>query len=447
MKIQNINTVVLLGLFSLMGVLLIQVFWVRNTISIEDSKLELQRYQDSLSFEEFNERARVALTKVVETFHKKNKDPSDLYGFVEQKNYNAFQIRINDNVHHLYLEELIKREFYDRGITEPFQYAIYDCYGDSLVIGNTLFFARGQYNTNPEYHNSGSGITEYEVKEYDGHYFISYFPFRKAPIVELATPDNTYWWPLIAVIAFILLFFGYALIVIFKQKRLSDVKTDFINNMTHELKTPISTIALSSETLLREDFSTDPERLQRYAGIIYKENKRLQNQVERVLNIAKMDKEKIKLNYSLFDVHEIISEATDIFEFNQAENGIIETELNAQKSTIRADEVHIGNVIHNLVDNAIKYCKTEPIIKIATENIGNSIVIRVSDNGIGMKKEDLNMIFDKFYRVSTGNVHDVKGFGLGLYYVKSIIECHGGKVSVKSQYGQGSTFTVQLPLK
>lgn len=451
MLIRNINTVILLGLFSLMGVLLIQVFWVRNTISIEDSKLELQSYQDSLSVEEFNEQTRIALTKVVETFHKKIKDPSDLYGYVVQKNYNAFQIRINDNIHPLYLEELIKREFYERGLNEPFQYAIYDCYGDSVVLGRTLFFSRGQYNINPdpEFEPDFEGVLSYEVKEYDGHYFIVFFPYRKELDMQAKTPDNTYWWPLIAVIAFILLFFGYALNIIFKQKRLSDIKTDFINNMTHELKTPISTIALSSETLLREDFSQDPERLQRYAGIIYKENKRLQNQVERVLNIAKMDKEKIKLNYTLFDLHDVISEAADVFEFNQSEigSGAIEMELNAKSSAVRADEVHIENVIHNLIDNAIKYCKEEPHIRISTENTGGEVVIRVTDNGIGIKKEDIRMIFDKFFRVSTGNVHDVKGFGLGLYYVKTIIESHGGRIHVKSQIGVGTTFTINLPLK
>lgn len=450
MLIRNINTVILLGLFSLMGVLLIQVFWVRNTISIEDSKLELQRYQDSLSVVEFNEQSRIALTKVVETFHKKIKDPSDLYGYVIQKNYNAFQIRINDNIHPLYLEELIKREFYERGLNEPFQYAIYDCYGDSVVLGRTLFFSRGQYdiNSNPEFEADYEGVLSYEVKEYDGHYFIVYFPYRKALDVKTKTPDNTYWWPLIAVIVFILIFFGYALNIIFKQKRLSDIKTDFINNMTHELKTPISTIALSSETLLREDFSQDPERLQRYAGIIFKENKRLQNQVERVLNIAKMDKEKIKLNNTLFDLHEVISEAADVFEFNQSETGSgeIVMELNAKSSAVRADEVHIENVIHNLIDNAIKYCKKEPQIRITTENNGSDILIRVSDNGIGIKKEDIRMIFDKFFRVSTGNVHDVKGFGLGLYYVKTIIESHGGRIQVKSQIGVGTTFTINLPL-
>jgi len=446
-RLQNINTVILLGLFSLLGILLIQVFWVRNTISIERSKLELQRYQDSLNVVQFNERAHLALTKVSETFHNRINDPSDLYGFVQQKSENAFQVQINDNIHPLYLEELIKREFYAIGIKDPFQYAIYDCYGDSLIVGNTLLYVSDSYYVQTDNDAEQKKILNFEEKEFDGHYFIVFFPTKLEKLTDIRTPDTSYWLPFLAVIGFILLFFGYALTIIFRQKRLSEVKTDFINNMTHELKTPISTIGLSSETLLREDFSKDPERLQRYAGIIYKENKRLENQVERVLNIAKMDKEQIKLNQTIFDLHDLVQEAADIFEFNQTETGgSITLDLQAINTLLKADEVHIGNVIHNLLDNAIKYCDKEPNIIIRTKNLGNFVQIMFEDNGIGIKKENLKMIFDKFYRVSTGNIHNVKGFGLGLHYVKLIIDVHGGKISVKSQLGQGTTFTIFLPI-
>jgi two-component system phosphate regulon sensor histidine kinase PhoR len=345
----------------------------------------------------------------------------------------------------LYLEELLKREFYEHGIKEPFRYAVYECYGDSLIMGNLLFFAGGSYHVKSD-SDADHEIRLFEEKDYDGHYFLVHFPNRRDVINTVHKEDSFYWLPLIAVIGFILLFFGYALTIIFQQKRLSEVKTDFINNMTHELKTPISTIGLSSETLLREDFSNDRDRLQRYAGIIYKENKRLENQVERVLNIAKMDKDLVKLNYSVFDLHELIQEAADVFEFNSSETGGKMTlDLQATKTLIKADEVHVGNVIHNLIDNAIKYCDKEPAIKISTKNVGSAIQITFEDNGIGIKKENLKMIFDKFYRVSTGNVHNVKGFGLGLYYVKLIVESHGGKINVKSQIGQGTSFTITLP--
>lgn len=447
MRLQNINTVILLGLFSLLGVLSIQVFWVRNTINIENRKLELQRHQDSVIVTQFNEKVHLALTKTVETFHLRINDPSDLYGFVKQVNFNAFQVQINENIHPLYLEELLKREFYELGIKESFQYGIYECYGDSLILGKFLFYAAGGFHENSDQPFIDE-LYNFEVKEFDGHYFIVHFPRKMDLANKHYEQDSSYWLPLFAVIGFILLFFGYALTIIFKQKRLSEVKTDFINNMTHELKTPISTIGLSSETLLREDFSADPERLQRYAGIIYKENKRLENQVERVLNIAKMDKEQIKLNYSLFDIHDLIQEAADVFEFNSSETGgVMHLDLQASATLIHADEVHIGNVIHNLIDNAIKYCDKEPEISISTKNIGSNIQLIIQDNGIGIKKENVKMIFDKFYRVSTGNVHNVKGFGLGLYYVKMIIESHHGKISVKSQLGQGTTFTIVLPQK
>jgi two-component system phosphate regulon sensor histidine kinase PhoR len=245
----------------------------------------------------------------------------------------------------------------------------------------------------------------------------------------------------------ILFFFGYTLTIILKQKRLSEVKNDFINNMTHELKTPISTIGLSSEMLIRNDFTQDPDRLKRYAEIIHKENKRLENQVERVLNVAKLDKEKLVLKKTQVNIHEIIEEAKDIFEFNQVEENTIQLELLAEDFTVNADQVHITNVIYNLIDNAIKYSDKDLSIKIKTYNHKKLFFIEVEDHGLGIKKDDQRMIFDKFYRVPTGNIHNVKGFGLGLYYVKLIIEEHGGSIHVKSIYGKGTTFTLNIPLK
>ncbi len=234
--------------------------------------------------------------------------------------------------------------------------------------------------------------------------------------------------------------------VILRQKRLSEIKTDFINNMTHELKTPIATIALSSEMLLRNDFSNDEEKLKRYAGIIHKENKRLETQVERVLNVAKLDKEHLVLSKELMDIHELLEEAQENINFNQSEQGVkVELNLNAESGAINADPVHITNVIYNLLDNAVKYCEIIPEIKVSTRTDKKGIVIEFTDNGIGMKREELKLIFDKFYRIPTGNLHNVKGFGLGLYYVRLIIQEHGGTIDVKSQVGKGTTFTIWLP--
>jgi len=446
MKIKSINTVLFIGILSLMSILFIQVFWIRKTLIIQENKKELQQREDSLSSRQFNERVHISLTNVVGEISSMHRDSSDMYGAVKQEMSNYFTVAINDTVHPYLLEQLLKREFYNQGVKEDFQYGIYDCFSDSIVYANTIIFSEDNFFA-PENDTANRYTSPKLTWEKDGHYFSVVFPRREASTMTPIEVDASPWISLFAIIGFVLLFFGYALSVIIRQKRLSEVKTDFINNMTHELKTPISTIALSSETLLSEDFSNDPERLKRYAGIIYKENKRLENQVERVLNVAKMDKEHLKLKYSKFDLHELINEASDVFELNQLETGgQIHILLNADRSVIHADEVHIGNVIHNLIDNAIKYCERTPEIIVTTKNIGNSIQIEVSDNGIGIRRENLKMIFDKFYRVPTGNRHDVKGFGLGLYYVKLIIEAHHGKIQVKSIFGQGTTFLINLPL-
>jgi two-component system phosphate regulon sensor histidine kinase PhoR len=200
--------------------------------------------------------------------------------------------------------------------------------------------------------------------------------------------------------------------------------------------------------LLRDNFTNDEERLKKYAGIIYKENKRLENQVERVLNIAKLNKDDLVLKKSEVDIHEILEQAAESFRINQLQsNGEIVLNLKADEHQILADDVHITNVMFNLVENAVKYTMGNPKIILSTSNLKKGVLIDIEDNGIGIRKENLKQIFDKFYRVSTGNIHDVKGFGLGLFYVKTIVEAHNGTINVKSQVGEGSTFSVWLPIK
>jgi two-component system phosphate regulon sensor histidine kinase PhoR len=246
----------------------------------------------------------------------------------------------------------------------------------------------------------------------------------------------------------VVVFFAFSLGIIIRQKRLSEVKNDFINNMTHELKTPISTISLSSELLLRLELPQDEEKMRKYASIIYKENKRLEKQVERVLNIAKLDKDKVILNKEEIDLLAILEEVQENFNFNQAQGGgQIQLLHQAEKALIYADPVHLTNVLFNLVDNAVKYCKLSPSIQMSIQPEKEGFRIEIQDNGIGIRKEEQKLIFDKFYRVPTGNIHDVKGFGLGLYYVKLIVEAHQGKIEVRSNPDKGTTFSIWLPLR
>jgi two-component system phosphate regulon sensor histidine kinase PhoR len=231
-----------------------------------------------------------------------------------------------------------------------------------------------------------------------------------------------------------------------RQKKLSAIKNDFISNMTHEFKTPISTISLASEMLADMSIARTPERQERYIRMIRDENKRLSVLVESILQTSILDKGEFRLKLSEVDVHEIISTAISNTQLLIGQRkGAVQTFLKAQKHRIYADRVHLTNIIFNLIDNAIKYSKDNPEIRISTYNTAEGIMIQVQDNGIGISRENQRKIFDKFYRVPTGNVHNVKGFGLGLSYVLAVVLKHNGTISVNSELGKGSTFNVHLP--
>ncbi|MBI1836547.1 MAG: HAMP domain-containing histidine kinase [Flavobacteriia bacterium] len=447
MKTKNIKVVILLGIVSLASILFTQMVWIRKTIAIQETNIAIQEKDDSLKLKQFSEQTHIALRNVLEIITNQHEDSVDLYGAVKQLSTNYFVVDISEELHPYYLENLLKRELYNENIREDFQYGIYDCFSDSIVFGNLIKFTKDSLYAPAT--DTMIGITSEKLRwKTDGHYFTVYFPNIVGKEINPTNVDiYSPWFFVIIIVIIVLFFFSYTLLVILKQKRLSEVKNDFINNMTHELKTPISTIGLSSEMLLKNDFKDDPERLKRYAEIIYKENKRLENQVERVLNVAKLDKEKLVLKKTKIYMHEVIDEAKEIFEFNQIEEGTIQLQLNAESDLIIADSVHITNVIYNLIDNAIKYSDKNIDIFIKTYNDKKSFNIEIEDHGLGIKKDDLKMIFDKFYRVPTGNLHNVKGFGLGLYYVKLIIDEHGGSINVKSSYGKGTTFIISLPIK
>jgi len=235
--------------------------------------------------------------------------------------------------------------------------------------------------------------------------------------------------------------FAITIGIVFRQKRLSEIRNDFVSNMTHELKTPISTISLASQMLADKSIPTGIKNMEQISKIISEECRRLGNQVEKVLQTAVFDKGLLRLRLHEVDMHEIITGVMENFSIQvKSRNGKISTALNAMNFILQADQVHITNVLSNLLDNAIKYCNLSPDIRIETADKGDFLLINVTDNGIGIGKADQKRIFEKFYRVPTGNVHTVKGFGLGLSYVKMIIEEHQGYVDVESELYEGSTF-------
>jgi len=249
-----------------------------------------------------------------------------------------------------------------------------------------------------------------------------------------------------AVTLLIIFLFGLTLYVIFRQKKLSEIKTDFINNMTHELKTPISTISLASQMLGDPSIPPEAKNISHITGIIQNESKRLSYQVEKVLQMSVFDRGKIPLKIKTVNMHELIDSIISNFRIQvKKKDGTIEWSFNAVYCRVNGDELHLTNVIVNLLENALKYCDKTPEIFVSTENQKRYLKISVRDNGIGISKENLRRVFEKFYRVPTGNVHNVKGFGLGLSYVKKIVEEHGGSVGVESEPGKGSVFYIMLP--
>jgi two-component system phosphate regulon sensor histidine kinase PhoR len=245
---------------------------------------------------------------------------------------------------------------------------------------------------------------------------------------------------------FILATFALSLYFIIRQKKISEMKSDFINNMTHEFKTPIATISLAADTIVNSKVIKDETSIRHFIGMIKKENSRMNKKVETILQIASLDKKEIEFRYEDISLHTIIHHAIETIEIQvHQRSGKITLNLNAANDMLYGDSEHLTNLVSNLLDNAIKYTTEQPEITVETKNIENGIIFIVQDNGIGMSKAVQSKIFERFYRQSSGNVHDVKGFGLGLNYARSIIEAHRGRISVSSEPGKGSRFEVFLP--
>jgi len=445
MKNRTVNAVAILGIFSIISILTVQFVWIHNTRQLQQEYIDIQQREDSLNLREFAQQARAALRNVLTQLNQ-NEDPNNSYGAIKQISYQHYTVDISDEIQPFYLETLLKKEFYLQDIQQDFLFGIYDCFLDSIELSGLIRFDKDSIYAKQQ--EPLKDITPESLNlTKDGHYFTVFFPKLKLDKIEAASSFSPIAYLLIVVV-FVVVFFAFSMGIIIRQKRLSEVKNDFINNMTHELKTPISTISLSSELLLRLEFPQDEEKMRKYASIIYKENKRLEKQVERVLNIAKLDKDKVVLNKEEIDLIAILEEVKENFNFNQAQGGgQIYLNHTEQQALLSADPVHLTNVLFNLVDNAVKYCKLSPEIQMSVQAEKEGYRIEIQDNGIGIRKEDQKLIFDKFYRVPTGNIHDVKGFGLGLYYVKLIVDAHHGKIEVRSNPDKGTTFSIWLPLR
>jgi len=347
---------------------------------------------------------------------------------------------LDKRINPVWIDTLLRYELNSRGITLPFSYEVTQAHNDSVIYSKAMdvegqkpfFIAANTYHT---------PIFSQEVINDPGDLKI-YFPQKNSLILSqmggtMATTGG--------LLLFFIFCFGFTIYAILRQKKISEMKTDFINNMTHEFKTPVSTIMIASEALKDAEIAEDKSRVAKLAGIIYEENVRLGSHIERVLNIARIEKNDFKLDIKRIEINEIIAAVIDSMALKLQKHEVkLDLRLTEDEVFIKADELHFSNVIYNLVDNAIKYSRDNPELTIVTSVKGNQAIIRVADKGIGMNSDQQKKIFEQFYRIPTGNLHDVKGFGLGLSYVNTIVRRLNGTISVRSEKDKGSEFELKF---
>ena len=422
MNKRTIQIIIFLACFSLAGIVITQLFWVQKSMSLQEKS--------------FYNRAKQAMRTVAGQLLESNQDSTTRIEPIEISNPMFFVCKVNTPIDSFLLSSLLKYEFEYQDIEADYVYGIYDCFSDSITLTKCVIdnIETGNCVEVPEEHfHFEKGVANFWV----------YFP---RPEGFLISQIGKWLFSSIGLLVIVIFTFSFTIFSIIKQKKLSEMKTDFINNMTHELKTPISTIGLSTEVLMKDETQADKEKIQRYARIISEENNRLRTQVEKVLQMAILDRGQFELNVKELDIHDLLDSAVEKQRITvENRGGTLDLEKNAEQSIIHGDWEHLQSVVENLLDNANKYSLENPTIEVETSNNKHGILIHVTDHGIGMDKESQKHIFDKFYRVSTGDVHDVKGFGLGLNYVKIIVDAHEGDIKVISSLDKGSTFEIFLP--
>jgi len=454
---------------ALIGLMIIQSFWIRSAITVKEAnfvrdvneaissvvyRLEKEetahRFQDQVNFMQQQQWMETIdslnLLKAKENnsffdktdvnrFLRKSKIMQDIFNNVF---YDYSNIPVENRVDVFVLDSMISGALKVKGINTLYEFGIFSPSRNFMPVQKT-----GKYPK--ELLNNGFNFTLFPSDMFSSpDYLMVYFPNEKRFII------TQLWGTLSVAIVFIILIilsFAYTVITILKQKKISDMKNDFINNMTHEFKTPVSTISLACEALSDKDIIKSENLYENYISVISEENKRLGNMAERILQSASLEKGQILLKIEELDVHLIIVEAiNNILLQVEKKGGKIKTSFNAQAHYIMADKIHFTNVVFNLLDNANKYTPSNPEIEISTENSYSGILISVKDNGLGISKANQKKIFEKLYRVPSGNIHNVKGFGLGLSYVKAIVEQHGGKITLESEMNKGTNFIIYLPL-
>lgn len=410
----------------MLGIIVTQLFWIKNALQLAEKQ--------------YNHRVNIALDNVLKDIVRNDRDIEQKSAKIDSQRFHRQAHVIVNGIDSIYLDSLLNLHFKNMELDSVFEYALIRSASDTIFCNDRI--ASKKISVKP-YKACLS-----ELSKAESYHIEVYFPNKK----QFLLLDMSLWLLLSVMFLFILLFsFSYIIFNLLKHKKLSKVKSDFINNITHEFKTPISTISIASEVLLNNRKQPSDcikaDRIHRYSKIIYDENRRLKNLVERVMQLATLERRNFNLNRTAFALHSLIREAVDSFYLEHTDKDIVITySFTAPNDVISADKEHISNILTNLLDNAYKYSDDKLELKIQTYNKSNGICVSIIDNGVGIRKKELKNIFDMFYRVPTGNVHNTKGFGFGLYYVKTMIEAHSGTIEVNSNNDTGTVFTFFIPL-
>ena len=436
---KTLPVIVVLITLSLLGLLILQASWLDNLLVLRRGQLNNKINEASVSvavdlYKGINDAPSLKLRRNLGFSRFGNGMPIMLNAPTVEEKYKLEEVKeklnkafAKEDLHYFQFEFAIINSTEDFEMRTPnFEQAYWD-----TVSNKRLFVGIG-----PETAADLEGISAPE------HLIIIVPDFTKQIWGSLR-------WIIVGLVAFMLVIiaaFFVTLRTLFNQKKLSEIKSDFINNMTHEFKTPLATISLAVDALRNEKVQSNKEKMDYFTGIIKEENKRMNRHVETILQAALQEKQEMKLDLVELHVHQIIEKTIENYQLQLEEkNGKVELKLNAKNDFIFADEIHFTNLLSNLIDNAIKYSYEKVLIKVSTHSTNKFVFISVHDNGIGMSKESVKHIFEKFYRAHTGNVHNIKGFGLGMSYVKMVIDAHKGKIKVDSALGKGSTFTIEIP--
>lgn len=416
---RTVLYIIILSSLSLLGLIVTQTLWVRNALKLADQQ---HSHRVDIALDNVLEEmvGKLDSTEVSQSLNITRQEPSDLFEVLDT----------------VFLRELLNKYVDYHKLDQNFSYAIVKTSNDSLIFSSEKISENARHMVTHK-------ACLYCLWKKDYYHLALYFPdIRKHELVKMSA------WLISSGIflLIIILTFYITISLIIKQKKVSQIRDDFINNITHEFKTPIATISLASEVLLNSESQNPESRTSKYARVIYDENRRMRQQVDRVMQMAVLDKHNYSLETKEINMDELIRNNVHNLCLEHCDNNVkVIDNLNSTNPVVKVDPIHLGNIINNLVSNSIKYSADNPLIKIVSRNDNGHYIFSVEDNGIGIRKEDQSQIFDKFFRVHTGNVHNVKGFGIGLYYVKTMVEAHKGRIKVWSEPGKGTRFDVLLP--